>query len=513
VRRWLTGPVARRVTLGLLLLGFALLVAVYMQVVNRYVARAVRIELPAAVAAGSQGAVRLTVYHPNRGERVRGEATLAWSGASPGHVPSDPIALDSDLLAPTWFTMPGDGEAAAFSVSVRFPESEAVHHFEVEVPAVEPLPTLSRRVRHLRGLQRSERRPPTAGLGHTPLDADIRLSLVAEHGRAVRFLSSRFFVRASTRDGQPLAYLPVTVSLGDTTAELTTDAHGLADFEATLQDITVGTASTAGYEARVEVTPAFDGMNFSHAPACLTSQGGFDWTLDTALPGPFHADLYTGGGWNFAGRVSPDRIRLVMPETDRTDIARLQVYRHAMAAQPQAAISTFLIVPAGADCIASTGELVTALAAENVDRPYLEALRSAGLPNAHTSEESRRRLTGYLLSQLPPVVERPAQVIDDADSQTEQLLAETVAFRKRAHRLIAIGTLGLILWIVWRVSSAMVETKRRTREVLLEVDSPELALTGGFGASAGPMGLVWIAALALTLTGFLIGILLLLASM
>ena len=104
-------------------------------------------------------------------------------------------------------------------------------------------------------------------------------------------------------------------------------------------------------------------------------------------------------------------------------------------------------------------------------------------------------------------------VFDNSESQQSALEGETVVFRKRAHWVLGLGTIILLLMIVGKVGWSMWRTKRFTELEMAEIDDPELALLGGFGANVGYIGIVWILVLCLTITLFCVGVIAMLANM
>lgn len=498
-----------------LLVAFALLVAVYLGVVNRRVPFALQVHAPEVVYRGQSVVLRATVYRPDRHEVLTGAGQLQLEP----DVRNIALPLRTGELAHAVFRVPAEaGDELHFTFSASL-AGEPDRRLAFSLPVADPPAPYS-------GLSASDpvdvgplgERPRVQLLRREAADPGIDLRMVAGGGVPVRFQDNRFILRVADAEGRPLVGAMVRVAVQDGPSfDLTTDALGLAEAAFTPQDLTIWrvtvTANGADAVYLFEVVPSFDGAVMS-VPAFVSSTE------------PVTAQLRSGGGRRaffdiaygqtvLATLQQPTSAAILLhPPTGRwpDGLLWLQSYSNGFSAAPQSAVRCVWVRPAGTPAAETARVVAGAMAAAQRDGTYFGALRD-GPELDHASAEQRMRLTRYACAVTRPPFTSLSRRVDDQNVQVEALAAETQRFRRKAHVLLGLGTFALIAWLFGRVGFLMWRTRKRTREVLAALDDPEWALMAGFGANAGAGALVWLTVVSLTIAAFCLGVIALLANM
>lgn len=541
--RWWSSGAARGLLLFMALAGFAVLVVVYMQVVNRSVDFCVRVYAAGSGHPGETAAVQATLYRPESARPLGGNAQLSCSG--PDGQPLTPVTgyLRSDTL--TTFQL-GLGEVRrAGSVQCRLdvqPTGTAVTrsaHFSVDV-AQPQRPWLAwgdtgRGL--LAGSADLVERPHSRRYRTDPSDAAVQVDVVAEGGAPVRLVENRFYLRVTDTTGHPLSGRRVRVYLADDeTRTLETDAAGLAEFRAELLDLVLWRAvvstdrpgpDAAGGDsitAHIEVVPSWDGLVAHVEPPVVEADAGVGFSVESALSADqWYYDLLTDGAWLDSDSQSSQtgRWRAIpregswAPPPSTVRLATLQVYAQPFSGNPQRAVRAIVMRPAAMSDARAVGLFAAALARRGVEGDYIAALQRQGLFDEGTSQETLWRLTQFLGARLTPAYHPRPVVYDDRQAQEEALRSEVSAFRRRSHWLLGLGLLGLMAWLVGQVGVSMWLNRRRAARVLAEIESAgplDLDPTGGrINESRGALLMLLFA--MVTISGFFVGVIALLAAM
>jgi hypothetical protein len=530
----------RTVAIGLLILGFAALIGSYMSVVNRYVHFSVRVEASRVAEPGGTVAVRLTAYRPGRLTPLGGEVSLSLidPDGTPRLVGRDTVS--SDRLSVFRVSVPEEAQGEIRLRAVvqigNEPEPRVV---DFALPVQAPESWLDNGSVRSAGVSDSDgvavrnvqEQSQIVRVRMEPADSPFRLDLVAEGGTPVRFIENRLIVRATDAGGSPLADHTLTLTIPDSaspsTTTLVTDVHGLAEFRATPYDVEIWSIAITGHDRQratgiFEVVPSFDGLLIRAMPITVTTGSTLYLTVTSSLSTDhYQYDLHTDGVWIESGSGTMTRDSLVLATdtpgrhalSHRIRFLLAQVVSNPFSSNPQRALTAVLVRPAGTSEIDAVTEFVAALEPLGIQRDYVAALQRAGLPRASTITPELYRLVRFLTARLKPSYQPPALAYDDTEIQEATLLAEVSAFRRRAHWLMALGTLALLIWMAARVGTLMWRTKQRTVEFLSEINDPEPGLEGAFGANAGAMGILWLVIALGTVALFCLGVILMLSYM
>lgn len=506
--------------------GFIALVAVYMDVAARSVDYAVRTEQAAFSAPGDPTVVRVTVLRPESGR----SATALARVQGPSAAAVTPASAEVRSEGPTSFSVRDLPAGAGIDLHVTFPDAPERH---LTLPPLGAPPTLTwldgARLHDLR----ASRRAPTSGgisrLRVDPADPPLELVLVADGGAPARFVENRFYLRLTATSqadgvpsGAPVAGARLHVETPRGSHDVSTDALGLAELSEVPVDLEVWTAraEATGHtvEVRFEVAPTYDGLAFHPARRLLTTGDPVRGELAAQRDAPVYIDVYSDGGWLAARRTDAGPLTLPAPQggwldvRDGTRAALVQIYTQPFSSTPQHTVRGLLFHGPHLPPAEATRALLAAMERAEVDEEYARALLAGVELLDGCSPSELDRLVAYFFARLRPELILPARVQDDADTQRALLDAEVGAFRRRAHWLLVLGSLGLVSWMVARIGRQMHDTRRRTLAVVAEVDDPELALLRGLGANAGG-GVLLLAVATATIAGFCAGVILLLTTL
>jgi hypothetical protein len=528
--RALAHPRLPAVAFAALASGFIALVAVYMDVAARDVAYAVRTEQAASTTLGDPAVIRVTVLRPESGRAASALARLH----GPAAATIVPASAEVRSEGPTAFSVRDLPPDTSLELQVTFPDEPERRLPLGSLSAARPRSWLDGA--QLRTLRASRRDATSGGISRLrvdPTSPPFELVLVADGGAPARFVENRFFLRLATTEASPgeardtpVSGASVRVDTPRGTHALSTDALGLAEFSEVPVDLEIWTAraeSELGFaEVRFEVAPTFDGLAFRPARRILAPDEPIRGALAAQRDDAVYVDVYSDAGWLAARRVDGEAGALTMPPPggrwlnapDGPRIALVQLYTQPFSPTPQHTVRGLVFHPPGqpepgADAART---LLSAMEAGEVDTGYARALLTAPEALGARTPDELDRLVAYFFARLRPQLVRPARVEDDAAAQRALLDAEVGAFRRKAHWLMILGSLGLVSWMVARIGRQMHDTRSRTLAVVAEVDDPELALLRGLGANAGG-GVLLLAVATATIAGFCAGVILLLTTL
>lgn len=523
-------PGLRTATLFALLSCFALLVAFYMEVINRYVESSVQVWASPRAEAGGSLVVRVTTFRPNRREQINGSATIEMrdSAGVPGRGRVQPI--ETGVLSSFVLRIPTTvGTELTIDLTATTGESNS-HTGEIRIPVRGPLAPVAAVLDQRRQYREGPIDRPRVQLVRVePRDAPWRFGLTPEGGVPVRFLENTFIVQLTRPDGAPVdrqdATLEIPASSAPSAVTVRTDRFGLASFRATPSDLELWRLSTESptgtVTATFEIVPSFDGLVLRPMSPLVNDNEPIIANLESGLSGSsFHFDVVadqvvqateTGSARERVGVHPPTGSWPV--HDDNVRLMLMQVGSNPFSANPQSSARCVWVKPREQSRIEAVGRILRVLGRAGIEGDYVAAITSHGILDEGATSSQTGRLLSFLCGRIRPSYTPLEVVYDDTQAQQDVLLAETSAFRHRAHWLLGLGTLALIAWLVGRVGVLMWRTKQRTEEAIEDIDDPELALTGRFGINVGAGGFVWLLAVTLTVAVFCIGVIVLLANM
>ena len=526
-------PLLKTVSLIVLLLSSALLVGVYMHVVNRYVTHSVRVFSSANIDQGESIPLRATVFRPDSRQVIEGtldaqlrSADYDWSGEPivlslvTGEVSQAnmllPPATDSDYQLDLTLAV---SDYPPLSVEIPLTDAPSQHISSQRFPSgavetsVDVLPGS-----HVQLLRRSPREVP------------LRLSMVANGNAIPRFIENSFYLLLTDLTGNPIPDQSLNLQFPSTEEPLsvTTDMLGLAQFETTLSDPELWSISGvieggSSFTFEYEVVPSFEGLSLAPYNPVIDSGTTLLTEVETQLMTPFlYLDLLVEGQWMRSDRIerglspvslSPPGAQWIAESENGISLGLLQLYSSPFSRSPQSTVRCLLIHEPLISATDAMKRLVHRIRDRETGWRYLDSLSSSTLFDDNRSDEELERLLNYICSEIEPVFHPLPVVYDSSLSQIETLEAETVQFRKRAHWLMGMGAVALLLWITGRVLGHMLVTQRRTHETLYEMDEFDPTLSGVFGVNAGYQSFIWLGLAVITIGGFCLGVILLLAAM
>ena len=513
-----------------LLGSFALLIGIYMEVINRYVDSSVQIWSSPAAESGGSLVFRATTFRPNSRERIDGTVTLESrpAGNEPGQTSTRQVETGS--LSPFVLRVPR-ATSEQLNVSLAATTGEGHQHAgHIGVPVRERLPPVSAISAARRPSTRDPVDRPRVQLVRTePRDAPWRLRMTPEGGIPVRFLENTFIIQLTRADGMPLGMQDVTIEVPPesfpSAQTVRTDRFGLGAFRATPEDLALWrlhAVSPAGpMTATFEIVPSFDGLVLRPASSLINEGEPIVGTVQSGLTvEELHFDVVADGVLQATETATATESIAIRPPTgtwpvgdDAPRLLLFQVGSNPFSRNPQNAVRCVWAEPQSWGRSQSVERILETVAQADVQRDYIGMVVAQGLVDENASSSQTGRLLSFLCGQIRPRFTPLEVVFDDTESQQDVLLSASSAFRYRAHWLLALGTVALIAWVLGRVGLLMWQTKRRTEEVIAAIDDPELGLMGRFGANVGAGGFVWFIAVSLTIAAFCVGVILLLANM
>ena len=523
-------PNVRTATLFALLACFALLVGFYMEVINRYVESSVQVWSSPAAEAGSSLVLRATTFRPDRRERISGTATVEVRSSEDVPSTARPQPVETGALSSFVVRVPPlTRDQLIIDLTATTGEANQ-HSAALEIPLRAPLDPITAVLAQRRTIRDGPTDRPRVQLVRTePREAPWSLSLTSEGGVPVRFVENTFIVQVTRSDGTPVEQQEVELEIpapsAPSTVTVQTDQFGLATFRATPNDLELWRLRAHGpigtVTAAFEIVPSFDSLFLRPRTPLVSDDEPIVATLESGLSvTQFHFDIVadrvvlataTGSAHEPVG-VHPPTGR--WPTHDgKVRLFVIQVGSNPFSVNPQSSSRCVWVKPRSMSRAEAVAQIVHTVEQAGMEREYARAIASRELLNDRVPTVQMGRLLNFFCARIGPRYTPLEVVFDDTEEQQDTLLAETRAFRHRAHWLLGLGTLALIVWLVGRVGVLMWRTKRRTVEAIDEIDDPEIQLTGRFGANVGAGGFVWLLAVTLTVAVFCIGVIVLLANM
>ena len=522
--------------IALFAIGFALLVGAYMKIVNRYVHSAVQAYVSGSAVPDSTFVVALRLGRPDRSGQIDGTTSVTVFSEDSTQIWQGHGQIENARLTTFEFRLPPDFVGGRVDFEVNTEDGE--QHSGSLPLVVTPPADLSQWLLRLRSAPRNRPDPPriqlvrvTDGDGESlsrESQPDMwRVDLVADGGEPVRFLPGKFLALVTSASGTPIPNQEISFEMPSgldepQTTTLETDSFGLAEFEAELVDWGLWTAELTNPDGTLrttfEVVPGFALSTQTPSPLLEPDRpASVRVHSNRTQEGLFSATVGPQGV--FTHRIHPTDGSLIhqppqggWPTSAETPLMLIQVAPGPVFTSGQGATRCLLVSPSEARSEA-WNTLLSSLEGAGVRRDYVAALRQGPNEISTTSEGQQGRLLNYLCAKIHPSLTGLRLAFDNSESQRSALEVKTIAFRKKAHWMLGLGTIVLLLMVVGRVAWSMWRTKQLTEAEMAEIDDPELALIGGFGANVGFIGIVWIVVLCLTIAVFCVGVISMLANM
>jgi len=526
----------RWTAIAIFAIGFALLVGAYMKIVNRYVHSAVQVYASGSAAADSTYVVAIRLGRPDRADDIEGTASVSVFGDAAEPLWQGDRDIENGRLSTFEFRLPPGFSGGRVEFEVTTGEGE-LHTGSIPLLVGESV-DLVQWLQRLRSSHRQRPDPPRIQLVRTTDgDGDAlsretqpdlwRVDVVADGGEPVRFLPGNFLVLGTTADGVPVPEQQISLEMPSgledpQTLTLETDGFGLAEFSAELVDWGLWTAELNGaggtLRTTFEIVPGF-ALGVHAMSPFVRENSPIRVRVDSnrAQEGLFSATVGPQGVSSHRFHRADGSLSHPPPPggwsaPDGNPLLLVQVAPGPAFVSEQGATRCLLVAEDERRSQAWT-TLLTSLQGAGIRPCYVTGLQQSPVEIASAADSEQARLLNYLCARAHPSLTGLQVVFDNSESQQSALEGETVVFRKRAHWVLGLGTIILLLMIVGKVGWSMWRTKRFTELEMAEIDDPELALLGGFGANVGYIGIVWILVLCLTITLFCVGVIAMLANM